>query len=131
MLRHRVFRCSYLDRSSSDLALAQGPAGVMNSRPIAATDLRTLAEYLWHFTSYNNADTIVTASIGRGSAPTLSHAIRMAQLQPAASAAGCDTIQLLQCVHEANTDSGALARRVESLGSFRARNNQGFVSLCN
>jgi hypothetical protein len=131
VLRHRVFRCSYLDRSTSDLAEPQGAAGVLNARPIAAAELRALAEYLWHFTSYNNADTIVTASVGSGTAPTLSHAIKMAQLQLAATAGACDTVEILQWVHDANTDSGVLARRVEPLRSFRARNDQGFVSLCN
>lgn len=131
MLRHRVFRCSYLDRSSSDLAVVAGPAGVLNARPIAAADLQALAEYLWHFTTYNNADTVVTGSVGSGSAPALSHAIRMAQLQSASIASDCDTIQLSQWVHDADTDSGVLTRHVDALGSFRARNDQGVVSLCN
>jgi hypothetical protein len=130
MLRQRVFRCSYVDRSGSNLDVDQGPAGLLAARPVTAAALQGFAEYLWHFTAYNNADTIVTQSVGSGAAPALVHAIKMAQLQRGASSADCDTITLLQWVHTADAASGALVRRIDTLGSFRARNSAGTAQLC-
>src|SRR5687768_4567825 len=56
MLRHRVFKCDYLDRSSTDLRADGGSAGAMNQRPLTASELEALAEYLWQFTLFNNSD---------------------------------------------------------------------------
>src|SRR6185436_2872526 len=47
MLRHRVFRCDYVDRSNTDLRTDAGSAGSMNQRPLTAVELEKLAEYLW------------------------------------------------------------------------------------
>ena len=44
MIRHRVFRCDYLDRAGSDLRSDSGAAGLMNQRPLNAGELEKLAE---------------------------------------------------------------------------------------
>ena len=62
MMRHRVFRCDYLDRSGTDLRADAGAAGIMNQRPLTAAELERLAEYLWQFTMFNNADYAVESS---------------------------------------------------------------------
>ena len=62
MLRHRVFRCDYLDRSNTDLRADVGAAGSMNQRPLTADELEKLAEYLWQFTMFNNSDFAVESS---------------------------------------------------------------------
>ncbi len=36
LLRHRVFKCDYLDRTGSDLRADSGAAGAMNQRPLTA-----------------------------------------------------------------------------------------------
>ena len=62
MMRHRVFRCDYLDRSGTDLRADAGAAGSMNQRPLTAVELEKLAEYLWQFTMFNNSDYAVESS---------------------------------------------------------------------
>src|SRR4051812_29379222 len=62
MIRHRVFRCDYLDRTNSDLRADAGSAGSMNQRPLTADELEKLAEYLWQFTLFNNSDSAVASS---------------------------------------------------------------------
>jgi len=62
LIRHRVFRCDYLDRSNTDLRADAGSAGSMNQRPLTAAELEKLAEYLWQFTMFNNADYAVESS---------------------------------------------------------------------
>ena len=62
MVRHRVFRCDYLDRSNTDLRTDTGAAGSMNQRPLTADELEKLSEYLWQFTMFNNSDYAVESS---------------------------------------------------------------------
>ncbi len=64
MLRHRVFKCEYLDRSGTDLRVDTGAAGAMNQRPLTATELEALSEYLWQFTMFNNSEYAVESSSG-------------------------------------------------------------------
>jgi hypothetical protein len=58
-IRHRVYRCSYIDRGSTELTSDSGAAGLVNLRPIDASALKDLSEYLWQFTPFNNADHVV------------------------------------------------------------------------
>ncbi|MCS6948305.1 MAG: hypothetical protein NZM12_11870, partial [Steroidobacteraceae bacterium] len=101
-LRHRVFKCSYVDRATTDLAAPNGAAGTLHWRPLDAAVLRELVEYLWHFTAFNNADHIVLSSTpGPSDAATLQHAIEMARLTRAPHAGGCDRVDLLRWTHSA------------------------------
>ncbi len=70
MLRHRVFRCDYVDRAGSDLRSDSGTAGLMNQRPLNAVELEKLTEYLWQFTLFNNSDYAVESSVDRRPAAT-------------------------------------------------------------
>ena len=130
-LRHRVFRCSYLDRSGTDLASDSGAAGMVNLRPMDAGALKDLGEYLWQFTLYNNADHVVLASAPVGAATNeIAHAIDMARLTRGATANDCDRIDLLRWTHTLNTSTGALRRQLETLSSFTSRRANGVVASC-
>jgi hypothetical protein len=129
LVRHRLFRCSFLDRSSSDLALDEGAAGVLNRRPVTADELRALTEYLWHFTLFNNADHAVVTSNGDGAAPQLRHTIRMARLVRS-GASQCDSVELFDWTHLADTGSGTLSRSLTPFRSFRARSTANGAELC-
>ncbi len=131
-LQHRVFRCSYLDRSSTNLDTDSGAAGIVNTRPVDAAGLKRLSEYLWRFTVHNNADHVVLGSAA-ATAPAgqLAHAIEMARLTRGSSSTECDTITLLRWTHTADVNSGALQRDLRETRSFRARrDNLGTVTLC-
>lgn len=131
-LRHRVFRCSYVDRSNTDLPSDTGPAGVVNQRPLDAALLRDMAEYLWQFTTFNNADHIVLASAAASasSASEIAHAIDMARLTRGATASDCDRIDLLRWTHTLNTTTGALRRQLDTVSTFNARRANGVVGSC-
>ena len=130
-LRHRVFKCSYVNRTGLDPAADSGPAGTLNQRPLDAASLRDLAEYLWHFTVFNNADHVVLDSAA-GMAPSgsLAHAITMARLTRAAVSSDCDRIAVLRWTYSADTVSGALSRQLDTLQTIRARRVTGLVELC-
>lgn len=130
-LRHRIFKCGYVDRGNSDPAADSGPAGILNSRPVDAAQMKTLSEYLWHYTTYNNADHVVLQSqAGNAPSDTLSHEISMARLTRAPNAGECDRIDVLRWTHSVNTTTGAVARQLQTLQTIRARRANGAVELC-
>ncbi len=131
-LQHRVFRCSYLDRSTTNLDTESGSAGTVNSRPLDAAALKRLSEYLWRFTIHNNADHVVLSSAATAApAGQLAHTIEMARLTRAATTGECDTIAITRWQHVADTTTGALHRGLTEVRSFRARrDNLGTVTLC-
>jgi hypothetical protein len=130
-LRHRVFRCTYLERQGTDLAADVGTAGVFNARPLDAAALAALSEYLWTYTRFNNADFIVTSSQpGTGNAQQLRHDIDMAQLLRASTLGDCDRVELLRWSHVVELASGALTRQLTPLRSFQVRRVNNLVELC-
>jgi hypothetical protein len=129
MIRHRVFRCDYLDRSSTDLHADAGAAGSMNQRPLDASELASLAEYLWQFTMFNNSDYAVESSAGTASGNLLMHTIRMGQLVHGATGA-CDTVQLVDWTHTMDSSTGALTRSLTNVRTFKAQNKDGAAQVC-
>lgn len=127
MLRHRVFKCSYLDRAGSDLRAAEGFAGSMNQRPLTASELESLAEYLWQFTVFNNSDYAVESSSTVASGDALVQTIRMGRLVRDAS---CDNVQIVDWVHTMNAIDGSLTRAVAPVRSFQVTNTPAGVQAC-
>jgi hypothetical protein len=124
-LRERVFKCAYLDRASADLRAPEGAAGQLNQRPLVADELRTLSEYLWQFTTYNNFGHAVLKSSGAAAASSLTHTLVIANLERGGMSATCDRIDVIAWRHRLDTPSGALQLDVETLWSFGAREHAG------
>jgi hypothetical protein len=129
MIRHRVFRCDYLDRSNSDLRIDVGAAGNMNQRPLTADELEKLSEYLWQFTMFNNSDYVVESSTRSTIGNALVQTIRMGQLVRGA-AGGCDTVQLSDWTHAMNTIDGTLTRSLSNVRSYQVKSTSSGVTSC-
>jgi hypothetical protein len=129
MLRHRVFRCDYVDRSSTDLRTDAGAAGSMNQRPLTAVELEKLAEYLWQFTLFNNSDYAVESSSTSASGSILVQTIRMGQLVRGMSGA-CDTVQLMDWTHTMNSTDGSLTRALSNVRSYKVKSTSNGVESC-
>jgi hypothetical protein len=129
MLRHRVFRCDYLDRSNTDLRADVGAAGSMNQRPLTADELEKLAEYLWQFTMFNNSDYAVESSSRSTSGGALVQTIRMGQLVRGAAGA-CDTVQLVDWTHSMNAADGTLTRALSNVRSYQVQNSSSIATSC-
>jgi len=129
MLRHRVFRCDYLDRSNTDLRTDVGAAGSMNQRPLTADELETLSEYLWQFTMFNNSDYAVESSTRSASGDTLTQTIRMGQLVRGVSGS-CDTVQLVDWTHTMNTVTGSLSRSLSNVRTFQVKSVASAAQAC-
>ncbi len=129
MLRHRVFKCGYLDRAGSDLRNDSGSAGAMNQRPLTAAELEALTEYLWQFTLFNNSDYAVQSSSATTGGNQIAHTIRMGQLVRGANG-GCDTVRIVDWTHTLNTVDGGLTRSLGAVRSFGVRNTGAAVETC-
>jgi hypothetical protein len=129
MIRHRVFRCDYVDRSSTDLRADVGAAGLMNQRPLNADELETLSEYLWQFTMFNNSDYAVESSTRSASGNLLTQTIRMGQLVRGAGG-GCDTVQISDWTHTLNSLDGALTRSLSNVRTFKAKSSSAGAESC-
>jgi hypothetical protein len=117
----RVYRCDYLDRSGVDLAAANGFAGIFNRRPLLASALGELSEYLWFFTVYNNADHAVLASASVANANGLTHGLTLAILDRDGGSNGCDRVRIEQLTLSADESTGSLAQTVTALRQFDIR----------
>jgi len=129
MVRHRVFRCDYLDRSGSDLRNDAGSAGSMNQRPLTASELEKLAEYLWQFTMFNNADYAVESSKSSANGTSLVQTIRMGQLVRG-TAGGCDTVQVVDWTHTMNAADGSLTRSFTNVRSYKVKSVSNGAESC-
>jgi hypothetical protein len=129
MIRHRIFRCDYVDRAGSDLRSDSGAAGAMNQRPLTAVELAKLSEYLWQFTMFNNSDYAVESSSTTVNGSLLVHTIRMGQLVRGASGS-CDTVQLLDWVHTMNSADGSLSRSLSNVRNFKVQSNSSLAQSC-
>jgi hypothetical protein len=129
LLRHRVFRCDYLDRANTDLRAEGGAAGSMNQRPLTASELEALAEYLWQFTMFNNSDYAVESSSSSANSGLLVHTIRMGQIVRG-STGSCDTVHIVDWTHTMDSTTGALTRSLTNVRTFKAKNTDGAAELC-
>ncbi len=129
LLRQRVFRCDYLDRSGSDLRVEQGAAGVLRAQPVDAPALQLLVEYLWQFTPQNNANFVVVSSTAVANAARLAHDLELGELIRA-TASGCDTVRVSDWTHTADVMSGDLQRSVTAIRSFSVRNGPNGAEAC-
>ncbi|HTU65512.1 MAG TPA: hypothetical protein VMF52_06170 [Steroidobacteraceae bacterium] len=129
LIRHRVFRCDYVDRTNTDLRADAGAAGSMNQRPLNAAELEALSEYLWQFTMFNNSDYAVASSSGSSSGNTLTHTIRMGQLVRGANGQ-CDTVQVSDWTHTMNGTNGSLSRSLTTVRSFKVKSAGGSTESC-
>lgn len=129
MLRHRVFKCDYLDRSGSDLHVESGAAGEMNQRPLTAIELEALSEYLWQFTLFNNSEYAVESSSSAVTGNQIVHTIRVGQLVRGANGA-CDTVQISDWAHTMSTVDGALSRSLTDVRSYKVRNSGNVAETC-
>jgi hypothetical protein len=129
MIRHRVFRCDYLDRTNTDLRADVGSAGSMNQRPLTADELEKLAEYLWQFTLFNNSDYAVQSSSTTVSGDTIVQTIRMGQLVRGTSGS-CDTVQLMDWTHTMNSGNGSLTRALSNVRSYNVKSTSSGAASC-
>ena len=113
-----------------DLRAPEGAAGLLNLRPSTAAELKTLSEYLWTFTGYNNFGSAVLESTGSSAATSFSHSLYIASLARNGFSSDCDRIDVLEWKHNVDSSTGTLTLDVETLLSFGAREASGLVELC-
>jgi hypothetical protein len=101
----------------------------MNQRPLNASELEALAESLWQFTIFNNAEYAVESSSRSTSGGLLMHTIRMGQLVRGVNGA-CDTVQLVDWTHTMDPVDGSLTRALTNARQFKARSGGAGAETC-
>lgn len=123
----RVYKCDYLDRSSTNLRAKSGAAGHLNARPLDAGEMQRLSEYLWQFTSFNNFGHVVLKSDDTG---PYEHTLFIASLVRHGVSSNCDRIDVIAWRHRAEATNGSTTLTVQDLWSFGAREAGGVAQLC-
>lgn len=129
-LRQRIYKCAWLSRNTVDLRASSGDAGILNLRPLDATALKQVSEYLWQFTTYNNFGNVVLRSSGATGSNSLSHSLIIATLTRTSNIGSCDTISVSDWSHSVNATTGEMTLSVTPLFNFMARESGGAVSVC-
>ncbi len=124
----RVFKCSYLDRSSYNPNT--GAAGTANIRPLSESQLKTIAEYFWTFSEYNNVGSVVVSSDTQASTPNLGHTLSLARLFPDAGRNNCDYVELVDWQYESDQNDGELFSTETVVGGFSAEKTTAGVRIC-
>jgi hypothetical protein len=130
LMRQRVFRCSYVDRSGTDAQALNGAGGRLNQRPLTAVEVKRFAEYLWQFSTFNNFGSAVLASTTQQGTTFIEHDLTIATLERAASAAECDRIRIVRWSHAVDTSTGDITRTLTNVAVLQARESNGSVTLC-
>lgn len=126
----RVFKCAYVDRSATDLRTPGGPAGRLNRAPRSADELKTLSEYLWQFSTWNNPGHAVLASQGSGAGAALGHTLTLAALTPGAGANGCDRVTVSDWTFDLDVTSGDLLASLTEVMAFDSRHDGVTAQRC-
>lgn len=126
----RVYRCAFLDRNGADIARLTGAAGHINKRPLNETDVRWTLEYLWRFSLYNNAGSVVLKSAAAAGDSNPAHELILAALDRTAGAGGCDRVRVFTWSLHTDMASGGLTSEQHLLWTFDAADDAGTARLC-
>ena len=124
MLVNRVFKCAGVDRSVQNGSVV----AELNRRPVEAGHVRFLAEYLWHFSTHNNALNAVLSS--SSASAELEHRLRRAEALRFGGKDGCDRIEVWDQLYVATPSTGIVERTDQFVRAFDARFDSGSVTLC-
>ena len=125
----RIFKCSNTSRDGVDRSSRSGFAGILNSAPRNAEDVRIFAEYLWQFAFFPYRHKKVIDSIGAGSAATLDRTLVLAFAINQGSGR-CDRIEVVNWAFRADRATGRVDQSFEIVHAFEARLEDGSPLVC-
>jgi len=96
-------------------------------RPLDAPALGGLAEYLWEFSEYNNANHAVVTSAPKAVQSGLAHALMLATLERGTS---CDLVVLREWTTTADATTGALRSTISQVRQFSVHRVGDAVAGC-
>lgn len=123
----RVFKCSNTNRDGVDRTLLDGYAGTLNARPMDNTTIRDFAEYLWQFMFFPERYKKVLDSYAGTNAQEQILLLGFASNQ---GTGRCDLIEVFRWSFSADSDSGEVSTRFETVRSFEAELVAGSPRLC-
>ena len=125
----RIFKCSNTNRDGVDRTLLNGYAGVINSRPVGANEIRDFTEYLWQFRFFPAGRVVVLDSVRSSAANDPQHTLQLA-FRFGQGSGRCDRIEVADWRFRANRTTGDVGKTFETLRSFEARLVNGMPTPC-
>lgn len=125
----RLLRCQWIDRSAVNLRAPTQASGILNRRPVTNADLRLLAEYLFTFSIYNNADYWIMESTERSPGGDIEHRLSIAELQRGA-VSGCDLLVLFNWDFSTAPSVGEVRQRETTLWTKSVRRQGSSAADC-
>lgn len=125
----RLLRCQWVDRSMVNLRAPTPAMGILNRRPVAAADLGLLAEYLFTFSIYNNADYWVMESAAQPTSQDLVHRLTIAELQRGGSG-DCDLLVLFDWDFSVSPADGDVRQRQTTVWTTSVRRQASHAVGC-
>ncbi len=116
----RVFNSARIDRSVHD-DWHPGSLLAVLATPFSANDAAWISEYLWTFSTYNNAGHVVLQSDTVADANEYRHTIREAVYDASYQGSACLDVAIWDNVYHANRNNGALTWERILQGTFAAR----------
>lgn len=131
LISARVFKSNAIDRSVYDSRNPGALQAVIQHRPITAMDVSFISEYLWTYSSSNNAGHVVVDSATQQTTSGYSHRINEAVFQPAMSSGQCSTVQLWSLQYDVNSVNGGVTLNRSLQDEFQVTlNATGGYTLC-
>ena len=126
----RIFDCDFVDRGNVNLRAPNGNGGTINRRPLDQNLVRLLAEYSFHFSSYNNIGYQVLSSEQQPIAGAINHTLLIAELVAAGSTENCDQLTVFSLSHDADSSTGVVAVTEVTEWSIGVLLTDGRAQIC-
>ncbi len=125
----RVFKCNHTNRDGVDRTLVDGYAGRVDNERLDAAALRDFSEYLWQFTFFNVSRRKVIDSYASDAPAGLRHSLLLAFVVNQGTDS-CDRVDVIEWRFDADTSTGEISRRFQTLRSFEATLSNGEPAFC-
>lgn len=126
---NRVFKADVLDRAGVDQTNPDRYQGRVTMPTINVSQVKTLIEYLWGFTSSNNYGHAVLTSYTSESDDQFSHTMLQADLNINYHG-GCDIIEVYEHHYTVSKDSGFIWMDKSLQRLIKARRNGSQIEVC-
>jgi len=125
----RIFKCSYIDRIGADRNLRDGYAGKFNVIPLTEESIRTYVEYMWQFTFFWPARTMVVDSFSSETPDSYQNTLLLVLVTNRGND-NCDLIELVDWEFGVDKESGQITKSFRRISQLEAQIVDGVPQEC-
>lgn len=125
----RVFKCSYVNRDGADRNLRNGFAGMLHTRPLSESVVKTYAEYMWQFTFFWPAKPKVLNSYSAETENAFQNTLQLILVTNQGDAR-CDLIEVVDWEFSVDKNTGQITKAYRKLYETEAQLIDGSPQEC-